>query len=1302
MKNPAGRRMEGDWKIMKKLANHYNSLIESFLSKINLEMRAKLMIIFLFAKIIPLIFLAVIAWRQFTILGGVLRTIAVNDSSFALNASAVENIERMSTDTAQRVANFLCERDEDIRYLAALAGAYGSDIGRVEEAFAYFVRNKTGRLVKNGEWALASDEKSWVPKETVDMSSTIGLSTNEQNNDIVNGSTYRPRMADALTYENAPLYDEVTFIGLDGMERVRISTTDMPGSRKAKYKDWFVTGEMRQVSDKRNTFVRAESYWPALAALRQERGGDIYVSDVIGAYVGSNYIGLYTRENLEKAAAARGYDINYDPEAQAYAGEENPNGQRFEGIVRWAAPVYSGDEKIGYVTLALNHDHIMEFVDHQTPMRERYTELPSAYDGNYAFIWDYQCRSICHPRHNSIVGFDPETGDPQIPWLSLSIYNNLLRKSGGGEEDLTKLAAEEKFDILKENWPKLINTSENGQPVYNLINDQATFADQRRTNADKPDPDHTAAPDLTRLGYVGLDGRYLNNAPQCTGWMDLTRHGGSGSLYILWSGIYKLNTAAAIPYYTGQYAPSEANGYSRRGFGFIAIGAGLEDFTMPAAETEEKLSTAIEENLGDTFAQLVLTTAILIVVVVLIALWMASYLTKNITRLIEGVSRFRAGERQFRFRSKVRDEFGTLANSFDDMADSIVDSVNGPLCITDMDCRIIYMNDHGLDLCQKTLSEVIGKLYGDNSIYPVGSEFCPVTALKEGHEAEVLYLKDRDRYFRGVANYFMNKDGKKIGYIITSADVTEIQVAREKSEQASRAKSGFLSNMSHEMRTPMNAIIGMTAIAKSSGDIEKKDYCIKKIEDASTHLLGVINDILDMSKIEANKLEISPVDFNFEKMLQKVVNVINFRVDEKRQILAVHIDRDIPHALIGDDQRLAQVITNLLSNAVKFTPEHGSISLNARLLKEENRVCTLQIEVTDTGIGISEEQQSRLFSSFEQAESTTSRKFGGTGLGLAISKRIIELMGGSIWIESELGKGSAFIFTMPAERGAEEHNGLLNHGINWKNVRVLAVDDAPEILEYFKDLAGRLGVSCDVAASGEEACSMMERNGFYDIYFVDWKMPGMDGIELSRRIKEHESSKSVVIMISAGEWNLIEDEAKAAGVDKFMPKPLFASSIADCINECLGTGSLREPDRHHDGELDCFRGYRLLLAEDVKINQEIVLALLEPTELMIDCAGNGTEVVKLYSESQGKYDMIFMDLQMPEVDGYEATRRIRALNIPGAKEIPIVAMTANVFREDIEKCLDAGMNDHVGKPLDFDEVLNKLREYLPKKSKKRF
>ncbi|MDR0601314.1 MAG: response regulator [Treponema sp.] len=525
-----------------------------------------------------------------------------------------------------------------------------------------------------------------------------------------------------------------------------------------------------------------------------------------------------------------------------------------------------------------------------------------------------------------------------------------------------------------------------------------------------------------------------------------------------------------------------------------------------------------------------------------------------------------------------------------------------------------------------------------------------------------------------------------------------------KLEAASRAKSDFLANMSHEIRTPMNAIIGMTSIGQSTSGEERKNYCLSKIEDASNHLLGIINDILDMSKIEANKFELSPEEFEFEKMLQRAVNVINFRVDEKHQNFSVHIDRKIPRVLLGDDQRLAQVITNLLSNAVKFTPEYGCVSLDARLAGEENNVCTIQVEVADSGIGISREQQALLFTSFQQAESSTSRKFGGTGLGLAISKRIVEMMDGNIWITSEPDRGSVFAFTVRMERGREEKHDVLAPAVNWNNIRILAVDDAPDIREYFAELAERFGFACDTASGSGEALDAIEQNGSYDMYFVDWKMPGMNGVELTRKIREKYQDNSVVIMISAAEWGTVEDEARNAGVNKFLSKPIFPSAIADLISECLGANTVRTAE--NAGPADNFENYRVLLAEDVEVNREIVLALLEPTKLKIDCAENGIEAFKIFGKAPGKYDMIFMDVQMPEMDGYETTRRIRALesewhSLSGSsggtsvKRIPIIAMTANVFREDIEKCIEAGMNDHVGKPLNFDEVLAKLREYLP-------
>jgi signal transduction histidine kinase/PAS domain-containing protein/ActR/RegA family two-component response regulator len=402
------------------------------------------------------------------------------------------------------------------------------------------------------------------------------------------------------------------------------------------------------------------------------------------------------------------------------------------------------------------------------------------------------------------------------------------------------------------------------------------------------------------------------------------------------------------------------------------------------------------------------------------------------------------------------------------------------------------------------------------------------------------------------------------GVIMRDIYTAKLEDALHKATVASHAKSEFLSNMSHEMRTPLNAITGMTAIGKSAKEMDRKDYALSKINDASIHLLGVINDVLDISKIEANMLELSPIEFNFEKMLQKIVTVINFRIDEKKQFFSMHIDEKIPRVLIADDQRLAQVITNLLGNSVKFTPEKGFIRLDTQLLDETNDIYTIQISVKDTGIGITAEHQNNLFQSFHQAESSTARKYGGTGLGLAISKNIVEMMGGKIWVQSEPGEGSTFFFTIKAERGVHESIGM---------------DKEPE-----KDI---------------------------DI-----------------------------------------------------------------------TG--------------LFSGNCILLVEDVEINREIVKTVLEPTQLEIECAENGIVAVKMFREDPDKYNLIFMDIQMPDMDGYEATQQIRALDVPQAKTVPIIAMTANVFREDIEKCLAAGMDGHIGKPINFDEVMEKLKSNLLK------
>ncbi|MDR3343784.1 MAG: response regulator [Treponema sp.] len=626
--------------------------------------------------------------------------------------------------------------------------------------------------------------------------------------------------------------------------------------------------------------------------------------------------------------------------------------------------------------------------------------------------------------------------------------------------------------------------------------------------------------------------------------------------------------------------------------------------------------------------------------------------------------------------------------------------------------EIKYVNQGACTISGYSAEEImhygLNSFFDDELVRLMHEKYLPYVLTHRTHHIE-LPLKRKDGVIRTLAFSVFTLDTKEAGVGAIASDVTEIRqlekeliAAKEKAEQSSNAKGSFLSRMSHEMRTPMNAIIGMTTIARASLNPVKMEYCLAKINEASIHLLGIINDILDMSKIEAGKFELSMLEFNFEKMLLRVTNVMNFRVDEKRHNFIVRLDRNMPGTIIADEQRLAQVLTNLLTNAIKFTPEEGTITLGIKQIASTEDLSTLQFTVSDSGIGITPEQQCRLFSSFEQADISIARKYGGTGLGLAISKSIVELMGGSIWVTSKPGNGSTFTFEVTVAQGKNKLEDIHNPKVDWEKLRILAVDDSPEVLEYMQEFAVSMGINYTAAPDGIKAYDLMKEAAQnmqqvpFDLVFVDWRMPQMNGIELTKKIKEQFGQHVVVIMISATEWNIIEAEAKAAGVDGFVPKPLFPSALVDCINTHLSSlkpdTAEMAPPRHFIS--DMFSDFHILLAEDVEINREIVLSLLEDTGVSIHCAENGIEALRMFEADPRKYDIILMDIHMPEMDGFEATRRIRALDVEAAKTVPIMAMTANVFREDIEKCLAAGMSDHVGKPIDIDEVMQKLKSYL--------
>ena len=593
------------------------------------SVRVRLILLFVAIKVVPLLLLLWVAWNQMQKTSdhiaeqiGELTAIAnqavhqvgdmaIDDAVKALDTRARDDIERLTTDTARQVADFLYRRDADIRYVATLSPDTA--------AYRDFVEYERRNLVVHGAWRLNTTGTEWEP-ESVPAADPYEAKPGSSDNAV--NFHYRP--PESLKTENLPLYLEITFVGLDGMEQVKVTTSPRMDPR------------LKNVSQRVNTYARAETYFPALKRLKP---GEIYVSDVIGTYVGSQIIGKFTPQAAEK----RG--IPFEPEKHAYAGKENPVGKRFQGIIRWATPVTKEGQIVGWVTLALNHDQLMSFTDTIVPTNERYRDINDAFAGNYAFIWDYKGRSIVHPRHHSIVGYD-ENGEPKIPWLEDKVYEDFL-KSG-------------------KSWGKYLQTA-------------PTFVDQLQSR--KP------AKELTERGNVGLDCRWLNFAPQCVGWYSLADQGGSGSFLILWSGLWKLTTTAAIPYYTGQYSPKVTG--NKRGFGIVTIGAHVDDFHSAANASKARLEgiiKAVNANMvahgeqadrvlyTDTVSttwRLTFSTIILVVIVIAIAFWLAKLLSERINWLNKGFNRFRLGDREFRFQYAYQDEITSLAATFNEMADTL-------------------------------------------------------------------------------------------------------------------------------------------------------------------------------------------------------------------------------------------------------------------------------------------------------------------------------------------------------------------------------------------------------------------------------------------------------------------------------------------------------------------------------------------------------------------------------------------------------------------------------------------------------
>lgn len=844
--------------------------IDDYIYKSSYGIKAKLIAIFIVIKILPIILLSWIAWSQIVNLAtglevqssdiiastrgkvGEIGRIAADDSVKALDMRARETIEQMTTSTAQSVAAFLYDRDSDIRL--------ASELPMTEASFRKFLALRTRPVFEHDPWVVSPDGKSWIPSQPApEKSVSVPPRVKENETD------WHYREPERLgKFTNRPLFLEMTYVDLSGMERIKVTTAD------------FLPADLRNVSERKNTYSRAETYWDRLKALKP---GEIYVSEVVGPYVGTPIIGPYT------PSRAKELGIEFAPEKAAYSGKENPVGKRFQGLVRWAMPVETNGRITGYVTLALDHRHLMEFTDHIVPTDERYSSIKDAASGNYAFIWDYKGRSICHPREHSIVGYDPTTGDPAVPWLEDSLYRQ---------------------------W------QQSGMELKLFLAAMPTFQD--------PSQKKKPAAELTKAGQVGLDCRYLNFAPQCAGWHELTEKGGSGSFLILWSGLWKRTTAASIPYYTGLY------GEHPRGFGYVTIGANIEEFHRPAKETAVRINSLVESFAGEidakqkattatiadamrsTFWNLTWTTVLMIIAVVIIAVWIANIITRQLTRMIDGIRTFERGDLDARLKIASRDELGALSAEFNNMADSL------------------------------------------------------------------------------------------------QTNIKELEHQRSKAEESNRLKSEFLAHISHELRTPLNGIQGFAEVLENelADDPERAEYAAT-IRSSAQHLYKVLNDILDVAKIEAGRMEYEQVDLNPVDIVKEIAALHQATARDKGLKLSVNTD-EAPTSVLCDPTRLRQTLNNLLSNALKFT-EHGSVILTVSTRGEE-----AEFSVADTGPGIHPDLHAAVFEKFRQGNAFVTRSHEGSGLGLALVKELVSGMNGTVNLFSEPGKGSCFSFTLPLSR----------------------------------------------------------------------------------------------------------------------------------------------------------------------------------------------------------------------------------------------------------------------------------------------
>ncbi|MBF0226892.1 MAG: response regulator [Desulfobacterales bacterium] len=682
---------------------------------------------------------------------------------------------------------------------------------------------------------------------------------------------------------------------------------------------------------------------------------------------------------------------------------------------------------------------------------------------------------------------------------------------------------------------------------------------------------------------------------------------------------------------------------------------------------------------------------------------------------------------------KSKDEIGELADTFNSMAIQLkntfvklIEKEEENRTLVENINVVIFRSTGDEKGRLLKINTAMTKMFGYSSEELMMIEVINIYHYPESRNKLLEKIK-KNKEVKGMKFSFKKKDGTKFWGAITATgqfyengdikwidgileDITDRKLKekaekkRREAEAATKTKSEFLANMSHEIRTPMNAIIGLSNLAlKTELTAKQRDY-LKKIDGSAQLLLGIINDILDFSKIEAGKLEIEQIDFNLDEILDNISNLISFKAEEKGLEFLFDINTDVPYELKGDPLRLGQILVNLLTNAVKFTFK-GQIILKVERLNDGNaslkNLVALKFTVKDTGVGLSKDQISKLFQSFTQADSSTTRKFGGTGLGLAISKRLVEMMMGEIRVESELGKGSCFSFTAKFITQETKKERFIKCPSDLKGLRVLVVDDNITSLEILSRALESFSFEVTQVTSGEEAIQELKTSTIpYQLMLIDWKMPGLDGLETSQIIKKNKNITHIpaILMVTAYGGDEIKKKSEDIGIRSFLSKPINQSLLYNSIMEVFGKEIgiprvLKDKTDENIEDLRQIRGAFILLVEDNHLNQQVALELLQEEGFRVKIANDGFEAIDiLYQTQDVKFDVILMDLQMPKMDGYGATRRIRS-DIKFI-DLPIIAMTAHATVGEKEKCLEAGMNDHIPKPINPQVLYSKLVQWV--------